>query len=58
MATSLSVWQIDLTDVHQDKQQNIKNMKEQTDRVLTLRQTGPSNWRWQAPANSSTPSTQ
>ena len=60
IATSLLVWQTNLTDVQQDEQQNLnnKNMKEQADQVLALRQTGPPGWRWQAPANNSTPLTQ
>ena len=56
IATSLSVWETDLKDVQEDEAQNNKKMKEQSDQVLALRQTGPSGWRWQAPANNSTES--
>ena len=58
IATSLSVWETDLKDVQEDEAQNNKKMKEQSDQVLALRQTGPPRWRWQAPANNSTPLTQ
>ena len=44
------------TDVQKDEAHNNKEMKEQSEQVLALRQTGPTGWRWQPPSNNSTES--
>ena len=56
IATSLSVWEADLKHVQEGEARNNKKMNEQSGLVLSLRQTGPPGWRWQAPSNNSTES--
>jgi hypothetical protein len=56
IATSLSVWQGELKEVQEDETRNNLKMKEQSELVLAMRQSGPPGWHWQAPANKSTES--
>ena len=56
IATSVSVWQGELKEVQEDETRNNLKMKEQSELVLAMRQSGPPGWHWQAPANKSTES--
>ena len=51
-----AAWEGELKEVQEDETRNNQKMKEQSELVLAMRQSGPPGWHWQAPANKSTES--